>query len=213
MGVISALVELGELERARAHSGKAQAFVRRLGAWRFEAENLTWLAQIVHTEGRGPEALELLEQALEIGRDTGITFTGPRILSLIALVTEVPERRRSALEEGEAILRSGAVSHSHFWFNRDAIEVSLNIGDWESVERYAVALEDFARPEPLPWCDFFIARGRALAAWGRGRRDAEALAELRRLREEAERTGFMTAIPALEAGPSRKPRCSHPSVN
>ena len=60
-------------------------------------------------------------------------------------------------------------------------------------------LEDFTRDEPYLWSTFFAARGRALAAWGRGRRDAEALAELRRLREEAERTGFMTAIPALEA--------------
>jgi tetratricopeptide (TPR) repeat protein len=196
---VYALVELGELDRARAHSEKAQALVRRLGAWRFEAQNLTWLARIEYEEGRRPEALELLEQALEIGRDTGMAFTGPRILSAIALVTEDPERRRSALEEGEAILRSGAVSHNHFWFNREAIEASLNIGDWESVERYAVALEDFTRPEPLPWCDFFIARGRALAAWGRGRRDAEALAELGRLREEAERAGFMTALPALAA--------------
>ena len=62
-----------------------------------------------------------------------------------------------------------------------------------------MALEDYTRPEPLSWCDFFIVRGRVLAAWGRGRRDAEALAELRRLREEAERTGFIIALPALEA--------------
>ena len=196
---VYALVELGELDRARAHSEKAQALVRRLGAWRFEAQNLTWLARIEYEEGRRPEALELLEQALEIGRDTGMAFTGPRILSAIALVTEDPERRRSALEEGEAILRLGAVSHSHFWFYRDAMQASLNVGDLAGVERYAVALEEFIRPEPLPWCEFFIARGRALAAFRQDRRDAETLAELRRLREEAERTGFRTAVPALAA--------------
>ncbi|MEE8506828.1 MAG: hypothetical protein V3S40_11495, partial [Kiloniellales bacterium] len=212
---VHALAELGELDRARAHTKEARALALRLGAIRFESQNLAWLARIVHAEGRGPEALELLEQALEIGRNTGIAFTGPRILSAIALVTEDPERRRSALEEGEAILRSGAVSHNHFWFNRDAIEASLNIGDWESVERYAVALEDFTRPEPLPWCDFFIARGRTLAGWGRGRRDAETLAELRRLREEAERAGFMTALPALEAalGQAESPSSVTLSVN
>jgi tetratricopeptide (TPR) repeat protein len=194
-----ALVELGEWDRAKAHLEESQALVRRLGAWRFEAQNLTWMARIVNAEGRRSEALEMLEQALEISRGTGIAFNGPRTLGSIALVTEDPERRRSALEEGEAILRLGAVSHNHFWFYRDAMETTLNIGDWESVERYAVALEDYTRPEPLPWCDFFIARARALAAWGRGRRDAEALSELRRLREEAERTGFIIALPALEA--------------
>jgi hypothetical protein len=39
----------------------------------------------------------------------------------------------------------------------------------------------------------------ALAAAGRGRRDAEILAELARLCEQAERAGFVTSIPALEA--------------
>ena len=29
----------------------------------------------------------------------------------------------------------------------------------------------FAAPEPLPWTDFYVARGRALAAWGRGERE------------------------------------------
>ena len=59
-------------------------------------------------------------------------------------------------------------------------------------------LEEFTRPEPLPWCDFFIARGRALAAWGRGQRDDEILAELHHLRAEAERIGLTTALPALD---------------
>ena len=199
MMCVYASTELGERDRARAHSEKAQALVRRLGAWRFEAQNLAWLARIANAEGRRSEALELLEQALQISRDTGNAFTGPRALSGIALVTEDPERRRSALEEGEAILRSGAVSHNYFWFYRDAIEVSLITGDWEGVERYGTALEDYTRSEPLPWCDYFIARGRALAAFGQGRCDPEILAELRRLREEAERNGFTTALAALDA--------------
>ncbi len=102
------------------------------------------------------------------------------------------------LEEGESILRSGAVSHSYFWFYRDAIEVSLRIGDWGEVERYAKALEDYTRPEPLPWCDFFIARGRALAAFGHGDRNPEILAELQRLRDEANRVGLKTALAAVD---------------
>ena len=79
------------------------------------------------------------------------------------------------------------------------MEVSLGAGDWNGVERYAKALEDYTRPEPLPWSDFFIARGRTLAAYGQGRRDAEVAQELRRLREEAERVGLKTALPALDA--------------
>ena len=108
-------------------------------------------------------------------------------------------RREGFLEEGEAILRSAAISHNQFWFYRDAIEVSLDIGDWLEVERYAVALEDYTRPEPLPWCDLFIARGRALVAHGRDGRDDATMQELKRLRDEAARIGLKTALPALDA--------------
>ena len=88
------------------------------------------------------------------------------------------------MEEGEQILRSGAVSHNHFWFYRDAMDTSLRVGEWDSVERFAASLEAFTRPEPLPWSDFFIAHGRTLAAFGRGKRDERTFSELRRLRDE-----------------------------
>jgi tetratricopeptide (TPR) repeat protein len=192
------LFELGELDRTKDHIEKAQALVRRLGARRFETQNLVWKAAVMNAEGRRSQALELLEQALEISRETGIGFNGPRVLSRIALMTEDPERRRSVLEEGESILRSGAVGHSYFWFYRDAIEVSLRIGHWAEAERYAKALEDYTRAEPLPWCEFFIARGRALAAFGRGERNPKILAELHRLRDEAQRVGLKTALAAVD---------------
>ena len=89
------------------------------------------------------------------------------------------------------------MSHCHFRFYRDAMEVALAEGDCDGVERYAAALEDYARAEPLPWTDFFIARGRALAAHRRGKRDDATMYELRRLREEAERAGLTTALAAL----------------
>jgi hypothetical protein len=78
------------------------------------------------------------------------------------------------------------------------MEASLIAGDWDGVERYAAALEAYTRPEPLPWANLRIARGRALARHGRGERGELALRELRRLREEAERVGWKSALPALE---------------
>ncbi len=66
------------------------------------------------------------------------------------------------------------------------------------VERYAEALKAFTSIEPLPRTDFFIARGRALAAFGRGIRDDATMQELQRLRGEAERVGFKTALSALD---------------
>ncbi len=97
------------------------------------------------------------------------------------------------------MLGAGSVSHNQFFFYPDAMEVSLDAGDWDGAERYAAALEDFARPGPLPWCDFFISRGRALAAFGRGNRDDALKHELQRLNELAEDVGLKKAVAAIEA--------------
>jgi hypothetical protein len=83
------------------------------------------------------------------------------------------------------------------------MQVALDLANYDEVERYAAALEDYTRPEPLPWSEFFIARGRALAACGRGRRDAALRAEIQRLRSEGERLGLRIALPELEVALAR----------
>ena len=83
------------------------------------------------------------------------------------------------------------------------MQVALELGKYDEVERHAMALEDYTRPEPLPWADFYIAHGRALAAFGRGRRDAALRAEIQRLRSEGERQGLRIALPELEVALAR----------
>jgi hypothetical protein len=78
------------------------------------------------------------------------------------------------------------------------MDAYLETNEWEEVERYALALEEFTRPESLPWCEFFIARGRTLAAYGRGHREDSIIEELRRLHAQAESVGLRRALPALE---------------
>jgi hypothetical protein len=89
------------------------------------------------------------------------------------------------------------LGHNYFEFYGLAIDTSLKSQNWEEAERYAAALEDYTRQEPLALCDLLIARARTLAAVGRGGRDAEILAEVQRLRAEADRIGLTTALPAL----------------
>src|SRR5262249_28176133 len=120
-------------------------------------------------------------------------------LGALAAVTHDTEVRQTALAEGERLLQAGCVSHNYFWFYRDAMEAALRAGDWDEVERYALALESYTKPEPLPWTDFFIARGRALAAVGRGGLDAALSAELTRLRSEGEHIGLVTGLAATKA--------------
>ena len=82
------------------------------------------------------------------------------------------------------------VAHNHLLFRKDAIEASMLLRDWEEAERHAAALEDFVRPEPLPWTGFIITRARAFAAIGKGRRDAQLEDELQRLQIEGDQLGI-----------------------
>ncbi|MDX1576151.1 MAG: hypothetical protein R3285_08150, partial [Kiloniellales bacterium] len=173
---------------------------RRLGARLFESINLEYLGRFAAQTGNRSEGENLIQKALEILRESesGMRFLGGRSCGALALVTQDERDRLSALAEGKALLRSGAPAHNHLWFNRDAMEVCLQMGRWADVETYAKALEDYTSAEPLPWSDYYIARGRALAAFGAGRREEVTLLELRRLRDEGERIGLRHALPALE---------------
>ena len=196
-GAAYILWDRGELADARRQTERSLALARSLGARRFEALQFGCLARVAATEGRRAEAVTLAREAVAVSRATGVRFLGPWCLGGLASVAEDPAERRRALVEGEEILRSGCVSHNYLCFYRDAMEVTLELGEWGEAERYALALEDYTRPEPLPWSDFFIARARALAAHGRGRRDREPFEALERLRCEAERVGLRVALPAI----------------
>ena len=192
------LYELGDLERSAEEANKAWELARRLGARQFEGNGRKHLGRGLTALGRREEAAVLLEEGVAICRETGFRFMGPEMLSALAVATDDPPTRERALSEGEAILLSGCPSHNYLFFYRDAIEASLAVGIWDEAERHAAALQDYTRPEPLPWADFVIARGCALAKWGRGERRAATAAELRRLAAEAERVGLRVGLPTLD---------------
>jgi hypothetical protein len=73
----------------------------------------------------------------------------------------------------------------------------LNAEAWDEAERYAQALEDYTRPEPLPWAEFWISWGRALAAYGREPRSTAAVDAVKCVQDEARRIGMLPAMPAL----------------
>jgi class 3 adenylate cyclase/tetratricopeptide (TPR) repeat protein len=191
--------ERAEFAEARLNVERAIALARQLGARRFEAEGLGFLATVEAAHGRRTRAARLVREALAISRETGMAYFGPGLLGWLALHTDDAEERSAALAEGEALLAAGSVSHNYMFFYHAAIETALRAADWTAAERYAAALDDYTRPEPLAWPEFMIARGRALAAWGRGDRDAAAIERLEALRDRAEQTGLRTALPAIEA--------------
>jgi class 3 adenylate cyclase/tetratricopeptide (TPR) repeat protein len=203
--MIAAIVATYVLDLVDPTAGREWAKIgldiaRRLGSKLFEEINLEYLARFAAQDGDLSEAQKLMQEAIAILRETesGMRFEGARSLGSLALFTPDPDRRRAALDEGEELLRLGATGHNYLWFYRDAMEVCLQIDEWDAVERYAEALEDYTSAEPLPWSSFFIARGRMLAAFGRGRRDDEIRLELHRLRDQAVEAGLKNALPSLE---------------
>ena len=124
---------------------------------------------------------------------------GPWLHGVRALVATDPSARRHFLEEGERLLALGCVSHNYIQLRELAIEVFLEMGDWDAVERSCERIRSYTAAEPLAMSEFTIARGRALARFGRGERGAELRAALTALHEVAARVELNSALPAIEA--------------
>jgi tetratricopeptide (TPR) repeat protein len=191
-------IETGQLAEVRPELDLAHGLARRLGARNFEAQAFVQSARLLVLEGDRSEAMKAANKALEISRAAGLAFIGPLILGTIARLAQDPTERRDALGEAEAVLAGGAVGHNYFWFYRDAIDVALDDEDWSLAERYATGLEAYTASEPIVWADLITARGRALAAFGRGRCDQALSLEFVSLRRKADRLGWQQVIPALD---------------
>jgi class 3 adenylate cyclase/tetratricopeptide (TPR) repeat protein len=183
---------------AEQHARNGLEAVKGIGAQRFVPLFNDVIARIRLHAGDYDGALELLDDSWNVSRETGVNFAGPVVLGAVALATTHPERRFEALRQGEAILRDGCASHNHFRFYRDAIELTLREQLWDAADNYASELERYFGTEASPWSDFFIARGRALAAAGRRGPEDAIVAELRRLRDYAGHIGMRVAVPRLE---------------
>ncbi|HYM03125.1 MAG TPA: adenylate/guanylate cyclase domain-containing protein [Stellaceae bacterium] len=160
---VFASYEMGDFERTAEHLAREMRLIQRLGARRFEAQNLEIEGRVRSAQGRRGDAMEILERARAICREVGLQFSGPKLMGALAVATEDAAERGRFLEEGEELLRLGAVGHNHLWFYRDAMAATLAAGEWQAAMRYADALENYTRAEPLPWSDRVIAETRAQA--------------------------------------------------
>ena len=191
-------LELGHFLEAEEYLERGFDLARTMSAGNFEAQTLILLARLRSAQRRMPEARDFAQRAVGVVREVGMTFIGPAVLAVWAALIENPVERTKAFEEAEDILDSDCVAHNHFWFAQTAIDHALAIGEWDEAEHYATRLEAYTREQPLAWADFMIARGRALAAWGRGTRTECLVTEMKCLRDLAVRSGLKLAAPNLE---------------
>ncbi|MEX0960527.1 MAG: BTAD domain-containing putative transcriptional regulator [Burkholderiales bacterium] len=193
------LLMSGDPEGALAAGEHALKLTQRMGARRFEADAYLGMALSMHALGDVGESVRLISLAEESLAETGTGFSGPWVMASKATVVPDRDAKLRALAEGAAMLERGCVAHCHFHFHQLAIDIMLDLQDWEAAGRHAQALEKFTAAEPLPWSDFVVARGRALARHGRGERGAAIKAERLRLTETARALGLKPMMPALEA--------------
>jgi tetratricopeptide (TPR) repeat protein len=189
------LFHLQDWQGADSGVRHAQALVARLGARRFEQNCLLASAQIAKAEGRSQEALEELRRAAAVARQMGTGFLGPIICGLLATTLQEPDERRAALAEGEALIVCGCVGHNQLRFYPMAIDVALELSEWDNAERYARELETFCAPEPLPWSSYFVERARLLAAVARD--GAVQTAPLQSLILQGESLGYVASLRKL----------------
>ncbi len=193
----SGLLMAAQLEDCRLHARQAMQLAKQLGARRFEAECMGIVAQTVMAEDPA-QALQLVREALVLGRETGMSYCGPMLLSMVARLTPNGPERAAALAEGDQLLAAGCVSHSYFEFYGNAIEVGLQERDWPSVLHYAGRLEAYTSAEPLPWTDMLIKRARLLADVGANGMSQQTRTNLEALRTECQRMSWNTALVAVQ---------------
>ena len=173
--------------------------VEALGAKRFEAQHWTLRAMLEMRQGDPVSARQHVAKALAICEEHGMGYYGPSAYGVLALLESDPDLRRRALADGEALLAKASVSHNHIYLREYGIDACLETGEWDAAEAFCANLEKYTSAEPLPLSDFLIARGRALARFGRGERDAPLLAILTSLRDAAATADITVSLPALEA--------------
>lgn len=177
----STLLLRGRTEESREHAKRTVEHAERLGARRFHAEGLGLIGHSYVLQGDRAEGRRLAEEAIAIARETGMAYCGPVLLGILARATDDFRQRADALREGEALLADGSVSHSYFEFYANAIEVSLDAQAWSDARRYAQALGDYTREEPVPMSNLVIERGLVLADIGEGRKTDRTVSALNAL--------------------------------
>ena len=195
---IGSLLELGRQGEARAHVERTRVIVRELEAWRFEPENLAFLADVELEDGRPDLARPLVEEGLTIARRTAMAYWGPALLAYNARVTEDADAREAFLAEAETLLAGGVLAHNQLLARRAIIELGWEKANPALMEEQCAKLAHFYADQSAPLSKFVVRRGRVLAAAIRGVPSPEFATEARALIDWSSRIGAARLRSGLE---------------
>lgn len=184
-------------EVARA-AEEALAMSRALKADRYTYVLLACLASVSRQRLPAEALLALCREALELAERTSMTFAGPLVHGVYALIEPDPARQRELLRQGEALMERTSMAHNRVYFLRFALDWAIEHGDWAEARRYADILAGyFETREKLPYVDLLVARARLAAALAGNPGDQTAMAELITLRNNARAHGLQMPFPPL----------------
>jgi tetratricopeptide (TPR) repeat protein len=179
-------MEIGDPHEAIALVDRVQEIVHQLGAFRFEPENLAFLAHAEFAIGNRERACEIVEQAVEkLSDQATLSYVGPVVLSIAALVEPDADRADGYLARAEPVLAAGGLAHNHLWVHRYAIEIGWARRSADIIERHRAALKGYCAAEASPLTDFLIDRAGVLTDVIRGANSATLLDRLGALRDVA----------------------------
>jgi hypothetical protein len=180
-------------------ANEALAMSRALKADRYTYVLLACLASASRHCARAEDLLELCREALELAERTSMTFAGPLVYGVYALVEPDPARQRELLRLGEALMEKTSMAHNRVYFLRFALDWAIERGDWGEALRYAdVLARYFETREKLPYVDILVARARLAAALADDPSDQAAMTELVALRDKARAHGLLMPFPPLK---------------
>jgi len=184
-------------EVARA-AQEALTLSRALKTDRYTYVLLACLASASRHRLPADELLALCHEALELAERTSMTFAGPLVFGVYALVEPDAKRQVELLRQGEALMERTSMAHNRVYFLRFAIDWAVEHGNWGEARRFADILAGyFETREQLPYVDLLVTRARLGAALGEKPGDEAAMAELMALRDKARAHGLMMPFPPL----------------
>jgi class 3 adenylate cyclase/tetratricopeptide (TPR) repeat protein len=196
-GLMVAAMESSRPRDGLPHVDRARAIVAELGAWRFEAENVIFGAELQAQAGDAALAADMAREALALCREHSMAYMGPATFGMAARLIDDPGERQALLDEGDGLLAAPTLGHNHFFFRRYAIDAELAASRPEEARRHALALAQYAEREPTPLTDLVVRRGVLLADAAAGRLTPEGRAELSERGSVARRLGFANLANAM----------------
>jgi class 3 adenylate cyclase len=184
-------------EVARAAT-EALAMSRALKADRYTYVLLACVASASRHRRPTDELLALCREALELAERTSMTFAGPLVYGVYALVEPDPKRQVELLRLGEELMEKTSMAHNRVYFLRFAIDWAIEHSNWGEALRYAdILARYFDVREKLPYVDLLVSRARLAAALADSPGNDAAMADLIALRDGARAQGLLMPFPPL----------------